>query len=293
MKQTLFTSYANLSLRNNPKDLKLLYQVLNEYFSFKMPASIESMIIHIIYFASAEGNISPLKTHPHSGYESGALQVAFEAVYGYRDEYCMFNEHQPPGWKISVFESLCVLPGRHALIDRELFRVPDWQQNRLRCFECEQLYLIAVLKEIVEGKDVSEIIGLEEFLNGGIDHKREKVSLGLPIDGGIIGKGFYNEWGKLAQGPDEVYPYKHLFNRFIRSIIAYDLRVYLDDNLKNRNKIKYCSKCNLFYISETSAKRSLNFCCDKCREAYHNEKRKQDEYYNKFRIYKREKGFYQ
>lgn len=292
MRQTLFTSYANLSLRNNPKELELFFQVLNKYFSFEMPASI-NLASTIIYFASAEGKISPLKTPPHIGYGPGELQVAFEAVYGYRDGYCMYNEHQPPGWKISVFESECVLPGRHALIDRELFRVPDWQQNRLKCFECEQFYLIAVLKEIIEGKDFSEIIGLEEFLNGGIDHKHEKLALGLPIDGGIIGKGFYNEFGKLAQGPDEVYPYKHLFNRFIRSIIAYDLSDFLDDDERNRNRIKCCSQCNIFYISETATKRDPTFCEPKCRYDYHNEKRKQNDIYNKNRSEKRKNGFYQ
>lgn len=294
--QPLFISYANLSLRNGPKAfgiLRFLY-ILKRQFPFQLPPYFYEIIRHIFYFASlpnihfAQTALTCLKNNLliRDTDLPGGLDIAFEAIYGYQDHYCMNFKGEPLKW----FDSLCALysPGRHALIEAELFQGPDDRPGRLKCFECEQLYLKGVLDQIIEGKEFSEIFGLREFLQCAVNYQQGNIAV---ADRKIA---INNFWGGLItlapqiryeEGPDRDYPYKHVFNEFVRSIIAYSL----GDTLFNDSKeIKRCSYCDKYFL-KIRRKDDLNFCRDKCRYAYHNKEKIESGY---FKDLKKRKGYY-
>jgi hypothetical protein len=295
MKQTLFTCYANLSLRDNPEDLKLLPQILHKHFHLPTPAIFDKLLFSVVDFANepnmayAENYLLSLKQYQDT-FRFTESEIAFEAVYGYQDDYCMdFSDYgQNDGGYLSPCEQY--LPGRHGFIDPDFFRGPDERQGRLKCFQCEQLYVIGILDQIIKGEEFFNINGLKEFLQNASNHDQGTITL---RDGKInvikFWAGLFHNSGSFIIGPDQNYPYKHVLNQYIRSMIAYDLGAYLSGDHKNINRIKRCSKCNIFYISETSAKRELSFCSDQCRYNYHNTQRTKDGY---FKDYKDKRGFY-
>lgn len=286
----IFLTYANASLRNNPKNLSMIFEVIDQHLSFNyssiFPGAPEilspivggspitsinpsilvgEVIYYIIYFANhpdmrwAEGAFESLsKSTSITLPRRGTLEIAFEAAYAFRDGYCMEEEEEFPEW----YHSSCLtIPERKELIQRDdLFWIQEEHPNRIKCYECDQLYFRNVLKLVVDGNAFKEIPGFGAFMNRGIL---------LPVD------------GIFRPGPDPEFPYRHVFNEFLRGIIAYSLNSFLDNN--DRRLLRLCKTCNVFYLNKTI--RKSYFCSDRCRINWHNEYRIKT---GKSREYKRE-----
>ncbi len=138
------------------------------------------------------------------------------------------------------------------VLDFELFRGPE----RIKCYECEQLYFIKLLDQIIEGKELGEITGLLGFLNAGVkeitrDVVFSKAKPGAPfkqkLDTQIKWRNPIGVPIAFTSGPDNNHPYKHIFNDFFRSIIVFSLAEFLHNN--DRRQLKTCFLCNKYFAA--------------------------------------------
>lgn len=276
----VFLTYANIPLRNNPKNLWEIFRKIDKHLSLPSPwilaetrgssvagapplTSIKPSLImnevinYLIYFAGhpslafAETALKSLsKSLPHL--KNGTLEIAFEAVYGFRDAYCIDAGGQPSGWHSS---SCLTIPDRKSLIEDDSIWGPEDHPNRIKCYECDQLYFRGALKLVVEGVIFDKIPGFKAFMN-------QNIFLAPPIDSR------YGGWN-WKPGPDPEFPYKHILSDFLRGIIAASLNHYLENN--DLQLIKLCKNCNNFFVTKT--KRVSWFCSDDCRTIWHNKDR--------------------
>jgi hypothetical protein len=171
------------------------------------------------------------------------MDIAFDAVYQYRDGYC----ESTPGY--------CVI--KRDLLDEKYFCGP----TRLKCYECNQLFLRKLLEEIIAGKPLSDIgkegvLGeegvLAELLYNSHNYIRTRVLLEDPSDE----KGEKEVQAQVVLDIEAV----HLgFNTFfVNSIVCYSLAHFLLNN--DRRKLKRCPLCNKFFIGKADPRHK--FCPD-------------------------------
>lgn len=258
---TIFLVYANTPLRGKPQNLLTITRTIDEYLRMAnpwhlvghkdSPPEIAPFALHgeiinwIIYFARKNcdeaqavlADMTLARPQPE-------LEIAFEAVHGYDDFYCLDDYEEPPEWYVS---RCLTLPQRTIL-------VPQIFSERLLCLECEQLYFQAVLRHLAEGELIEDI--LEVFIN--------QSMFFAPMYDVLNGL----TW---KTGPDfPEYPYKNVFNNYLRSIIAFCFHDFLTNH--DVKLLRICQQCNKFYIAKGGRKQS-RFCCDSCRYEWHNKKR--------------------
>jgi hypothetical protein len=250
-----FLAYANISLRDNPRNFLKIFNIVNDYHPFIVHTKNLLVVIDCIVALSMSSDPDQVECVDE------ITTVAAEAVYGYKNGFC---------------ESQC--PKRRA---REL----KWGKtcfqgnNRLKCYECEQRDFIRMLSEITEGKNYSQIKGLIEFMNNScqFDQKLNGENLILPID---VGK--KEELRKFVQlktadpvsfasnGEEQS---KFIFFEFWNGLIAYILSQVLLQDAFDREKFKRCPICDTFFISGHKNRRC---CTDKCQYQFNKEYHQKD-----------------
>lgn len=267
---TIFLVYANIPLRGIPANLLTITQTIDERPPMLNPwhlagqaddpLEIKPFALHgeiiqwIIYFAkytlpeahAALADMTQARPRPE-------LEIAFEAVHGYEDGYCFDDTGQPPGW----YASRCLtIPERKTLIYDETLYGPEDLPGRLKCHECDQFYFQAALKCLAEGEAIKDIPGLAAFIN-----QRMFFAPMFDMQGGGL------TWKTGPEYPE--FPYRHVFNNYLRSIIAHSF--YDFSTNFNQKQLRICQQCNNFYISKTL--KQSKFCSDNCKYAWHNKKK--------------------
>ena len=199
-------------------------------------------------------------------------EMVFEAAYGYLDGYCWTEDEDAPGWWLSPCRGQLNLPISE-LLDFSLFQGP----NRLKCYECHQLYFIETLKQIIEGVEYGDVPGLLDFLNFSTEWMIRRVALEKEqIIGEPVWRSPFGDLSKLQHGSNVEFPYKHIFNDFFMSLVSYDLGDFLENPINKKPSRLYlnrCDECGDFFIYERLTKPTPeqpgHFCCKEHRYSYH------------------------
>jgi hypothetical protein len=265
---TIFLFYANTPLRGSPENLLTITDTIDEKIPMQNPwhlagldpAGLSTMrpfamhgeiIKWIIHFAErsfpyAEAIFSDMtRTEPRP-----ALEIAFEAVHGYGFSYCFDDSGS------ECFSRCLIIPERKALVDDASLYGPEDHPGRLQCLECDQLYFMAALQRLIEGEQVADIPGLAGFIN-------QSMFFAPMFD--VLGGGL--TWKTGPEYPE--FPYKHVFNNYLRWIIADSFERFLTNY--DLRQLKVCNQCNNFFISKTS--KPSKFCSAKCKNDWHNKKK--------------------
>ena len=169
------------------------------------------------------------------------MDVAVEAVYGYRDGFC---------------EKTC--SQRDLMIQKfgeDLFLDPD----RPKCYECYQTSFIHMMSMIAEGQPYSQIPGLMYFLNNSMDYIKRYLQVVAPdkLEEVVVFRAedplFY---GEIAGAPPEIY--KNVFHNHLYGLIAGDLNEFLLHN-ERRKLLNKCQLRGEYFIAKKADPR-IKYC---------------------------------
>ncbi len=271
--ENIFLIYVNNSLKEKPE--KLLDMVKEfEKQGFEFAWMDKERLYRIAnLFRGLVNRIDDKRVHrihnkkPRTRFRYRRIdfEIAYDGIYRSENGYCQEE----------CFERF----ERRAWLGTELFM----GKNRLRCFECDQLFFKKILTGITEGIEYSEIgpsecpaAGLPNALLNTYNEFSKSVSI-VPNFSNLSFKEtmkegtFYNchSLHQYEEASDGGFV-KTLFTRvFFYSFAIYSLVEFLLHN--DRRKLKLCDECTKFYISKTI--RPSRFCSDKCRLAWNNRKR--------------------
>lgn len=166
-------------------------------------------------------------------------------------------------------------PSMTALIGEELCDDP-------KCWKCCQSFFIAILWQIVAGVRYNEIMGFKVCIN--IYSKISPmglVSLERQEPYNLIKTTWWGEnlSGLLVSG----------INNCLVSAATYCLLDFLTQDERNREKLKICHNCGLFFVKKRHRDDQL-FCSETCRKYYNNHKPGAQEKVNKKKKIERDKG---
>jgi hypothetical protein len=213
----------------------------------------------------------------------GIYDMAFSSIYGHDYGMCLTE----------------LLNHRVELFGSEAFEGPQ----KLKCYECDQLHFIDILKKIIEGKKYNQIDWLETFIdisNNVIKFRREvEIYKSRPDRTNKKLHSVALKENKIVEIPlnlDEIFhtdsfkaPHVFFINSFRQSLISaafYSLTEFLLQN--DRRKLKFCDGCYKFYISKTI--RNQRFCSSKCRMKFHNQRRIESGEHREYKRKKRMEG---
>jgi hypothetical protein len=328
MIENLFIFYANHSFREDPQNLiRFLEQVekcnipslrqddFHADFQSRIGAvlSLSGIIAHvvntIVRFSKFDFHSAwcqkEIKKTMH-GYANEDMEIAFEAVFGYH-EYCSLEVE---GGGMGFYTECDMKPYMNEILSfkngsDEIYEKYFKSTNRLRCYECQQLYFCHLLDLIILDKEYGAIPGFINFLRSATDYFVQGVSFidsvenlfAQDITVELKFKSPLNDSSQWMKGRDERFPYKSIFNDIVRSLIAYSLGEYLTSNRLNnrgkpkkeisRTKIGKCRKCGKYFIG---SKANKEFCNDTCRHNYHSVKNVSSGANKEFKRMKRNEG---
>jgi hypothetical protein len=243
----VFLTYANLSLREKPENLKIIFDRIVRCF-----LTSEQGHIKIRYDFLIDGIVALAKTDdpdiadhldkliPRPRAIAGVRDVdkienlkrelsreafsnAIESVYGFRKGFC--EERCNKRYRRELFEDLLFSPPR-----------------RLKCSECDQLGFIYILDKIIEGADFFEIKGFSDLL----DSCNDIVRLSLIKRNKATSKTEIGE-SLIVQIPELLSAFN--FSQFLERMAVYTLATWLKD-YKNRHRLKQCQFCGDFFIAK-------------------------------------------
>lgn len=277
MLENLFLTYANNSFKEDPNNLRKVFNEiiphLNPYRGWDKIMA-EKIVEFVISIAKDNDPQKANKRRKQEIKKTGILYAkqlkkAFEAVYGYQNEYCPDECKEDYG-------------GFYKIFTKSEFK----NASRLKCYECRQLHFINILLEIIEGKNFSNMIydiideenyeiwkeylgdklqigdkipkgfSLRNYLKEAYDYMRTKVVLN---DNGKLEKVEFLDSNGLSN-----------FNEFLVSIVGFSLAAFLMN--KDRRKLKKCPFCNKFYIADDIRQKKCK--SDDCKKAYEREKKR-------------------
>lgn len=250
--EDIFLTYANNSLRDNPKifykiieyfkslefieieDYKLFSSLSGEESKSGFMAGIIKYFVELVECEDLQTAIKIRKTEKFIENEmvidAEFFQIAYQAVFGYADGYCE-GKHG------------CCYNYRPFILGVEQFTGPD----RIKCYECDQLFFRYMLEGIVKGKEYSEISELVMFLGNAHISFTPRV---FPNTTASKSPFKENLEKKIRYIPTffDAEEYKLAFRAiFIKDIVGYSLCEFLLNN--DRRKLKKCDKCENFFVA--------------------------------------------
>jgi hypothetical protein len=272
--ENVFLAFANHSFRANPENLWKVFHEIEQHFytnekEFTRARAMAGLIITLAKIknpVSAGEHIKKNLPPELNFFQQAAINTAFEAIYGYRDDYC---------------ESSCFYSSRSKRWEYSIFTGP----NRINCLECEQLEFVEVLEKIINGDDYMEmdefksllmssrdciITVLSLFDSGGETDIKERIVLQFPE---VIGL--------------DTPTFKGAFAGYLRIVMAYSFSKFLMQRKNNRLRLKQCAWCGKFDVSGKARPRInpktnepfLAFCGGKsCKYHYSRDRRKEEKY---------------
>lgn len=289
-KQNLFLDYINAPLHENPAHFLEVCDAIEKSIKFTFGSAEYFNIVAKFVILFAHKNRPKLVDHAYEckdgDFKNQDLQRiiinAGEAVFGYRNNYC---------------ETTCSKrKHREEIFGREVFS----GDNRLRCFQCEQMGFIFLIDELISGKEFGEISGFLPFINLG-NRYLEFVIKDVPADDKK--NVFKTKLEKHIEfQPDHPFYLrgdsngKFAFLNFLNCLVSYSLAEFLFG--KDRRKIKKCLNCDQYYIAKT-VKAKQKYCSDRCKTQNHWTREKWNEYMRNYRkmendeLAKRKDEFYE
>ncbi len=251
--QDTFLTYANRLFKDDPAHLKKVFDTIYDSKPNILKGIIQRVIILAKYRNPSCINefLSMAEKEDHKKFKDPFFRKPFdtaaEAVYGYRDEYCKNK---------CFWRSL-----RRQKIGESLFE----GSNRINCLECNQLFFIKMLSEIIEGKKYSEIEGFENFLAAGRGLIKHRWNITSDSHGKKLEDTEYLKRGGLLSGGG-YRNHKFTFQDYLNGYVSYSLGEFLQKN--DRRKIKNCVICNDFFVAVKDIKREVCYPpkdCEKIR----------------------------
>jgi hypothetical protein len=302
MLDNLFIDYANKLFKDNPKNLKVVFQdfIGQRYGMFKTGRVFDTdrirldFIIDTIFtFSDCSNFNSALKLKDKIKSKGQKLfkkisqiylyridnyiELALEAVFFYRIGCCDGTRHENEsciGYRSDQYDF-----GLDANI-------------RLKCHECRQLFFRHMLMDFVSDKDFDE-----GFLDGSFPGQGSVITIRTTDP-----KDFHNyvfhaydcvkiraitsTRNKIVQGvvkeesisftnlfddQDSIYPLNTRFNDYLKSMVSYSLIEFLRNN--NPKKLKNCPYCNNFFIAKSINRKTRCYEPD-CEKAYQRDKKR-------------------
>jgi len=314
MEKNYFLTYANSSLKDNPSHLDSfvgeiisleepdeIHQDIDKYFD------ISDAILFLIedkemdfrevspgYFGT-KSFLSIAKKIPYLerkrlikevckeilseedlllNYFVGVYDIAYQTVTGCEcDVSCCHYDTKKVRWG---------LLGRSGMLEGP---------KRLRCHECDQLYFVYILLEIIRGKEYWNIelfTYMLDLCNQTIIIRREIGLTEAEKDCSFVTRELIEFPLRFDRNIDKINTYYDL-NPFRLALLCSAIKSLVDFLLNNdRRKLKYCDECENFFISKTI--RISRFCSDKCRRAWHNRKRIESGEHREYKRKKRMEG---
>jgi hypothetical protein len=270
--ENIFLSYLNSPIKNSPESLLNLYDGIAQYFGsgdpIARPKTINELTLKVVVSIIKKGDEAErdfkqmvedyFKDEPDFlslGYPCDTVyRTAYHAVYGFQNGYC---EHKCPHRNLRSILSE---------FSEGLFTGSD----RLKCYECDKLWFVWIVLQIISGKDYAEIDGFPAMVHGNEECTKSVIGL-AKSDRHPQFKTILKE-DKIFRVPDvsileegKVYPGKDIFNSFIQKMAAFSLIGFLVAN--DRRRLKHCQFCDKFFIAE-DIRRKMCYSAD-CRRGYH------------------------
>lgn len=261
-KNPFFIEYAKADFRKSPENLLEVVRALDdEEFRIKAaPARFESMasrIIDLVKHNKPDAFNELQKKYTAEGEHSFNVipfEAAVDAVYRYRGGYC---------------ENRCTDgKQRRETLGLELFS----GSNRLRCFECEQLYFKAILNSVSQGENLEHITGFSNLMGRG-QTALERVEY-IYLDQGELKRAITYNWTDpqgLGSSRSIMNLEKGYFNDALAGFVWQSLCSFLLEG--DRRNIKKCSVCDLFFIAKNRKKET---CSDPCEKRYNTLRKRYD-----------------
>jgi len=272
--ENVFLAFANHSFRANPENLRKVFHEIEQHFctdekEFSRARAMAGLIITLAKIknpVSAGEQTKKILPPELNFFQQAAINTAFEAIYGYRDDYC---------------ESSCFYGGRRKRWEYDIFT----GATRINCLECEQLEFVEILEQIINGYDYLEMYEFKSLITSGRDWIKTIVSL-------------FNSGGEtdikeitVLQFPEvlglEAPTVKGAFTGYLRIIMAYSLSKFLMQRKNNRLRLRQCAWCGKFDVSGKARPRInpktkepfLAFCGGtSCKDHYYRDRRKEEKY---------------
>lgn len=278
--EDIFLVYANNSLRDNPE---ILYDIIKSF------TNLESIEVDLKWVSSASGETSKIgcltaiikyfvelvkcddlqtaiKMRDTQRYiDDMHFQTAFQAVFGYADGYC--EDEAGCGYNNQ----------RQNALEFNRFNGPE----RIKCYECDQLFFRHMLDGIVKGKEYFEIDELPNLLMNANHHFNKRVlivssSSDSPFKETLQEKIIYIPI--FTPGGNNKLSFRNIF---LWDIVAYSLCGFLFKN--DRRKLKKCDWCSKFAVGKRLKVEGKNsFCSTNCKEAFHRDRRKKEKYHTRY-----------
>ena len=318
MLDDFFIKYANFSFKENPENL---YMLSNEIDEFLFPIddwggqnSLKFFVKELISLSELNDPGDAWQLKPkltdcsedlptgHSckvGIYDPYFDVAYYAAYWYQDQNCRgeCKNHYGPGLA-KIGES------------------SDYGGNRrLKCFECWQIYFGNLLTKLVEGESLIDLIHptlsiedqykevAEIFPDGNFKVTREKVDNWpcafelyiknalhcvaekiLPINDNELIRKRYISSNNLLGDERSRYPIRNRFNEYIASLVGYSLTNFLFND--KRAKLKKCHECDNFFKASKNDSR-IKYCSE-CSPKSKKNRAKSAKYMRQYRLKRRQ-----
>jgi hypothetical protein len=295
--QDIFLTYANHSLKENPE---VFYEILDKFKSLsnirideEQEKFLRDIIKYFVIFVKLDDleaasefyieeseKIARVKLE-WLGYEerlrelfSREVKIAFEAVYAYRGGYC------EAGSCIKNLNAVYAFDAR--LLEGT---------NRLKCYECDQLFFRKLLTGIAQGKEYSEIPEefkqedgtwiegtgnlFQSFLTNAHSFLEKRPTVVTeqsesPFKEELEEIYYYHsrELPKLhdAESPKDLSDYFAFTRTFLWEIVAYSLAEYLVNN--DRRYLRQC-QCGTFF---TDGRLDKEFCSRRCYDRWYHKR---------------------
>ena len=303
-----FLAYANLSLQREIRNLKDIVSSLRQFYgdipeiSEHLPTAIELCIKYsemdykdalelakILPFALRFGREDPYSLCLYGKQEineakrlliqvtdgkfktgkdfiiSWSLDEAFEYIHS------VYNPIMKPCERECHFRK-----ERREIIGRSMLK----GDNRLRCYECDQLYFISILDNIIDGRNASEIPGFDTIKSLGnklvrtyiIQDNLNKVMTNNKVK-------LKHVWNVPKYWEDEIRLYD-----IVLGLICHNLLHFMA--VSDIDKLKKCDNCHIFFLANRA---NQKYCTTQCKNNYHNKQKSREEIRQAVQKHRKEK----
>ena len=206
--ENIFLTYANHSLKHHPENLRKIFEMFNSQninIDESAQTAISNIINHFITLVKCKDLIAANDVRKNAKLDSEGekrnFEIAFEGIFGFRDGYC---EKRICSWRKE----------KEVVLDCKMFIGPE----RLKCYECDQLYFKNILAGIEEGKEYKNIAN-DGFVNlianayTGLEKGVTIITEGRPIKELLEEVLFFNPNATIYWKYESDYPYKENFSK--------------------------------------------------------------------------------
>ena len=168
-------------------------------------------------------------------------------------------------------------------------------KNRVKCYECAQLYFHYVMSELVKGKHLSSIKSFEKIAMSNLNLLTTEINVNITktkhnhnVEEKIQLNKIFNisvpnslKTNNPVANYDLYYGRLNYFNNLVAGILYYSLLLFLSADEKNRQRIKLCPDCGKFFVSSKFDSRIKK--CSKCSPKSRKSKEYNREYAKRYR----------